>query len=153
MHFQVIGMRGDATFERMVGHFTSMGGDCVLLDPDMVVGRDHLLSAAEHAERAFREGTNRSKTVLTEIILYAAWERQIGRAMAKMRPKEGRTDYVALLVDIDDPRLDDIGMVRDDSLIDATEEKAARLGLITGGSLGYEDQAVENVAMVELLKA
>ncbi len=146
-------MRGDATFERMVGHFTSMGGDCVLLDPDMVVGRDHLLSAAEHAERAFREGTNRSKTVLTEIILYAAWERQIGRAMAKMRPKEGRTDYVALLVDIDDPRLDDIGMVRDDSLIDATEEKAARLGLITGGSLGYEDQAVENVAMVELLKA
>lgn len=146
-------MRGDATFEQMVGHFTSMGGDCVLLDPDMVLGRDHILSAAEHAERAFREGTNRSKTVLTEIILYSAWERQIGRAMAKMKPKEGRTDYVALLVDIDDPRLDDIGMVRDDSLMDATEEKAVRSGLITGGSLGYEDQAVENVAMVELLKA
>lgn len=153
MHFQVIGMRGDATFEQMVGHFTSMGGDCVLLDPDMVVGRDHILSAAEHAERAFREGTNRSKTLPTEIILYSAWERQIGRAMAKMRPKEGRTDYVALLIDVDDPRLDDIGMVRDDSLMDPTEEKAVRLGLIIGGSLGYGDQAVENVAMVELLKA
>ena len=106
MHLQVIGMHGNATFEQMVGHFTSMGGDCVLVDPDMVVGRDHLLSAAEHAERAFREGTNRSKTVLTEIILYSAWERQIGKAMTKMKPKEGRNDYVALLIDIDDPRLE-----------------------------------------------
>ena len=145
-------MHGNATFEQMVGHFTSMGGDCVLVDPDMVVGRDHLLSAAEHAERAFREGTNRSKTVLTEIILYSAWERQIGKAMAKMKPKEGRNDYVALLIDIDDPRLEEIGMIRDDSLFEATPEKAERLGLIAG-SLSFEDQAVENVAMVELLKA
>lgn len=152
MHLQVIGMHGNATFEQMVGHFTSMGGDCVLVDPDMVVGRDHLLSAAEHAERAFREGTNRSKTVLTEIILYSAWERQIGKAMAKMKPKEGRNDYVALLIDIDDPRLEEIGMIRDDSLFEATPEKAERLGLIAG-SLSFEDQAVENVAMVELLKA
>ena len=145
-------MHGNATFEQMVGHFTSMGGDCVLVDPDMVVGRDHLLSAAEHAERAFREGTNRSKTVLTEIILYSAWERQIGKAMTKMKPKEGRNDYVALLIDIDDPRLEEIGMIRDDSLFEATPEKAERLGLIAG-SLSFEDQAVENVAMVELLKA
>ena len=152
MHLQVIGMHGNATFEQMVGHFTSMGGDCVLVDPDMVVGRDHLLSAAEHAERAFREGTNRSKTVLTEIILYSAWERQIGKAMAKMKPKEGRNDYVALLIDIDDPRLEEIGMIIDDSLFEATPEKAERLGLIAG-SLSFEDQAVENVAMVELLKA
>ena len=152
MHLQVIGMHGNATFEQMVGHFTSMGGDCVLVDPDMVVGRDHLLSAAEHAERAFREGTNRSKTVLTEIILYSAWERQIGKAMTKMKPKEGRNDYVALLIDIDDPRLEEIGMIRDDSLFEATPEKAERLGLIVG-SLSFEDQAVENVAMVELLKA
>ena len=152
MHLQVIGMHGNATFEQMVGHFTSMGGGCVLVDPDMVVGRDHLLSAAEHAERAFREGTNRSKTVLTEIILYSAWERQIGKAMTKMKPKEGRNDYVALLIDIDDPRLEEIKMIRDDSLFEATPEKAERLGLI-GGSLSFEDQAVENVAMVELLKA
>ena len=152
MHLQVIGMHGNATFEQMVGHFTSMGGDCVLVDPDMVVGRDHLLSAAEHAERAFREGTNRSKTVLTEIILYSAWERQIGKAMTKMKPKEGRNDYVALLIDIDDPRLEEIKMIRDDSLFEATPEKAERLGLIAG-SLSFEDQAVENVAMVELLKA
>ena len=151
MEFQVIGMRGDAGFDSIVEHFTSMGGDVVLMDPDMVAGRDHILSAAMHAERSFAEGTNRSKTVLTEIILYSAWERQISKALAKMRPKEGRNDYVALLIDIDDPRLDAIGMARDDSLLDVTDGKAEALGL-KKGPISYEDQAVENVAMVELLK-
>lgn len=151
MRFDVIGIRGPAPFDTIVSHFTSMGGDVVLLDPDMVAGRRHVLSAANHAERAFAEGTNRSKTLPTEIIVYCAWERQIGKALAKMRPKEGRDEYVALLMDVDDPRLDEIGMERDDSLVDATPWKAERLGL---GScfLSPEEQAVENVAMVELQK-
>ena len=151
MNFQVIGLRGDTGFDDIVAHFTSMGGDVVLMDPDMVAGRDHILSAAMHAERSFQEGSNRSKTILTEIILYTAWERQISKAIAKMRPKEGRNEYVALLIDIDDPRLDEIGMVRDDSLVDADDRKAQMLGL-KKGSVSYEDQAMENVAMVELLK-
>ena len=152
MRFQVIGLRGKAGFSEMIEHFTSLGGDAVIMDPDMVAGKDHILSAAHHAQRAFDEGTNRSKTILTEIILYSAWERQIGKAMKKMRPKEGRDEYVALLIDIDDPRLEDIGMVRDDSLYEATPEKAEKLGLLDP-LVPIEDQAVENVAMVELLKA
>ena len=151
MEFKVIGMRGDASFDTIVEHFTSMGGDVVLMNPDKVVGKDHVISAARHAERSFSEGTNRSKTLLTEIILYAAWERQISKAIDKMKPKKDRNEYVALLIDIDDEKLDEIGMTRDDSLIETTDEKAQRLGLIKG-SLSYEDQAVENVAMVELLK-
>lgn len=152
MKFDVIGIRGPAPFGDIVSHFTSIGGDVVLLDPDMVAGRDHALSAAIHAERAFREGTNRSKTLPTEIILYCAWERQIGKAMARMRPKENRDEYVAVLMDVDDPRLDEIGMVRDDSLAEVTPEKADMLGL-GKGLLSPEDEAVENVAIVELLKA
>ncbi len=151
MDFQVIGMRGDSDFDSIVNHFTSMGGDVILMDPDMVAGKDHVLSAAEHAERSFEEGTNRSKTLLTEIILYTAWERQISKAISKMKPKEGRNEYVALLLDVPDPKLDSIGMTRDDSLIDADDSKAAKLGLVKG-RIPYEDQAVENVAMVELLK-
>jgi len=151
MDFQVIGMRGDTSFDDIVRHFTSKGGDVVLMDPNRVIGKGHILSAANHAERAFAEGTNRSKTVLTEIILYAAWERQISKALTKMKPKEGRNEYVALLIDIADPELDAIGMTRDDSLIDATDSKAERLGL-KKGPISYEDQAIENVALVELLK-
>ena len=151
MNFQVIGIRGNTPFDEIIAHFTSMGGDAVLMNPDMIAGKDHVISAANHAERSFKEGTNRSKTILTEIILYSAWERQISKAIAKMKPKEGVGEYVALLIDIDDPNLDEIGMVRDDSLIDATDSKAEALGLVKG-PISYEDQAVENVAMVELLK-
>lgn len=151
MRFQIIGMRGDAPFDTIVGHFTSMGGDVVLMDPDMVAGREHVLSAVEHAERAFANGTNRSKTLLTEIIVYCAWERQIGRALARMRPKEGRDEYVAVLLGVDDPRLEDIGMVRDDSLMDVTEWKVENLGL-RSRFLPPVDIAVENVAMVDLMK-
>ena len=86
MEYQVISMRGGSDFDSIVGHFTGMGGEVILFDPDMVAGRDHILSAAMHAERSFSEGTNRSKTLLTEIILYAAWERQISKADSKMKP-------------------------------------------------------------------
>ena len=151
MHFQVVGMRGDADFESIVGHFQSQGGDVILMDPDMVCGKDHLLSAAMHGERAFSEGTNRSNSLLTEIILYAAWERQIGKALAKMRPKDGRNEYVALVLDVEDPKLDAIGMERDDSLIESSEWKSEKLGL-KDCFLSPEDQAVERVALLELQK-
>ena len=152
MRFQAIGMRGGAGFDEMIEHFRSMGGDAVLLDPDTVVGRDHVLSAAMHAERAMAEGTNRSNSLPTEIILYAAWDRQIGRALARTRPKEGRGEYVALLIDIEEPDLQKIGMERDDSLMDATPEKARVLGL-DDPFLSPEDQALELVAMLEVQKA
>ena len=152
MDFSVIGMRGNASFETIVEHFTSMGGEVVLLDPDYVYGRDMIESAAEHAVRAFEHGMNRSKTILTETIIYAASERQISKALSRMKPKEGRMDYVALLIDIPDPKLDEIGMTRDDSLIEGTPEKAERLGLINEMGIPCEDIALERVALIDLAK-
>ena len=151
MDTELIGIRGPVPFEDLVAHFTSLGGDVVLMDPDMVCGREHVMSAVMHAERAFSNGTNRSKTILTEILLYCAWERQIGKALSKMKPKEGRDEYVALLIDVDDPHLDEIGMVRDDSLYEPTEWKCEKLGL-RSCFLSPVDQALENVAMVDLMK-
>ena len=151
MDTELIGIRGPVPFEDLVAHFTSLGGDVILMDPDMVCGREHVMSAVMHAERAFSNGTNRSKTILTEILLYCAWERQIGKALSKMRPKEGRDEYVALLIDVDDPHLDEIGMVKDDSLYEPTEWKCEKLGL-RSCFLSPVDQALENVAMVDLMK-
>lgn len=151
MDTELIGIRGPVPFEDLVAHFTSLGGDVILIDPDMVCGREHVMSAVMHAERAFSNGTNRSKTILTEILLYCAWERQIGKALSKMKPKEGRNEYVALLIDVDDPHLDEIGIVRDDSLYEPTEWKCEKLGL-RSCFLSPVDQALENVAMVDLMK-
>ena len=151
MDTELIGIRGPVPFEDLVTHFTSLGGDVILMDPDMVCGREHVMSAVMHAERSFSNDTNRSKTILTEILLYCAWERQIGKALSKMKPKEGRDEYVALLIDVDDPHLDEIGMVRDDSLYEPTKWKCEKLGL-RSCFLSPVDQALENVAMVDLMK-
>ena len=135
MHFQAMGIRGDTEFDDILAHFQSLGGDAILMNPDMVCGEGHLLSAAMHGDRAFAEGTNRSNSLLTEIILYAAWERQIGKAISKMKPADGRQEYAAILVDIDDPKL----------------EKAEMLGL-ESAMVPFEDQAIEMVALLELQK-
>jgi len=152
MNVQVIGIKGDLGFDDIVRHFTELGGDVVLLDPDMVCGRDHILSAVLHAERALRNGTNRSKTLLTETILYAAGERQIGRAMEKMRPKNGKDTMVAVLFGIDDPCLDRIKMVRCDEITEASPEKARNLGADLFDGISCEDAVLEHVAMTDLLK-
>ena len=150
---KVIGLRGEASFDEMVEHFTSLGGEVVIMDPMYVCGKDHIISAVRHAERSFDNGTNRSKTLMTEIILYAAGERQISKAMSRMRPKEGCREYALALLDVpDDLKLEKIGMVRDDSILDADEEKAKAMGLDTSFGIDYEDLALEMVALLELAK-
>ena len=153
MDVQVIGIKGEASFEKMVEHFTSLGGEVVIMDPMYVCGKDHVISAVKHAERSFEHGTNRSKTLLTEIILYVAGERQISKAMEKMKPKEGCKKYALALLDQPaDLKLQDIGMERDDSILSATKEKAEIMGLENPFGIPYEDLALENVAMLDLAK-
>ena len=153
MEVQVIGLRGEASFERMVEHFTSLGGEVVIMDPMYVCGKDHVISAVKHAERSFEHGTNRSKTLLTEIILYVAGERQISKAMERMRPKQGCKEYALALLDQPaDLKLQDIGMERDDSILSATKEKAERMGLENPFGIPYEDLALETVALLDLAK-
>ncbi|MDR2846055.1 MAG: hypothetical protein LBV63_02115 [Candidatus Methanoplasma sp.] len=149
---KVIGIRGGASFDEIVSHFTGLGGEVVLLDPEMVCGKDHIISAVAHAERSFLNGTNRSKTILTEIILYAAGDRQIGRATEKMRPKPDADGMVAVLLDVDDLRLEDIGLERCDSIMDASENKAINLDIDEVPGVPYEDLILERVAMVDLMK-
>ncbi len=151
MRFQVAGIRGDANFDTIISHFQSLGGDVVIMDPAKIVGRDHILSATMHAERSFSEGTNRSNSILTEIILYTAWERQIGKALSRMRPPEGSREYAIVAVDVEGLSLDSIGMERDDSILDPDDEKIRDLGL-DDPFLHPEDQAVERVALMELQK-
>ena len=150
---QVIGLRGGASFERMVEHFTSLGGEVVIMDPMYVCGKDHIISAVRHAERSFEHGTNRSKTLLTEILLYAAGERQISKAISRMKPKEGCKEYaLALLDQPDDLKLDEIGMERDDSILEATDAKAEAMGLERSFGISNEDLALEMVALLDLAK-
>lgn len=146
----IMGIRGRLPFDTAVEHFTSMGGDVILLNPMYVYCREQILSAVEHAERAFRNGSNRSKTFLTEVIMYTSGERQVSKALKKMRPAEDSGEVIAVLFDIDDPHLDCLNVVRDDSILTGTEERAEAMGL--SGKGPYEYLALELVAMLDIEK-
>jgi len=148
----VIGIRCERPFSVIVDHFIGLGGDVILMDQRYVCGRDHILSAVMHAERAFEHGTNRSKTLLTETILYAAGERQISKALAKMRPEDGCGEMVAAVFGVSDLRLDAIGAVRDDDIFKCTNEKIKGLGLETSDDIPPEDLVLEMVAMMDVQK-
>jgi KEOPS complex subunit Cgi121 len=156
---EVIGARGpvdvpDQLYQRLNG----MNGMVVALDPGMVCGREHLLSAAQHARRAFERGTNSSSNLGIETILYASGERQISRALDKMGIAEGATGIALVIYDASpDEVLDALGMERDDNLLDCALEKLLAFGIKEEemDSLPEElrgDLILERVAFVEVLK-
>lgn len=130
-----------------------------IFDAGLVFGKSHVLSAYEHAKRAFDEDKNSSKSLATEILLYASGERQISSAIQKMGIKEGMTEFCVLLVG--EKGLDDLvqhlGLERDDSVLDGDLEKLGEFGISkeeiqTVLEEKIFDLVLEKVAMVDLLK-
>jgi KEOPS complex subunit Cgi121 len=148
----VIGMKCARPFDDIVKHFIGLGGDVILMNPEYVCGRDHIISAVMHAERAFEHGTNRSKTLLTETLLYAAGERQISKALAKMRPKDGCNEMAAAVFDVVDLKLDAIGAVADEKIIKCTSAKLKNLGISVDRTIPDEDLVLEMVAVLDIQK-
>ncbi|MEA4977694.1 MAG: KEOPS complex subunit Cgi121 [Methanomassiliicoccaceae archaeon] len=148
----VIGIRCKKEPKEVAGHFISMGAEAVVFDPDFICGADHVLSSYFHAERAFSQGTQRSRNLLTETILYASADRQIGRALKKMSPKNGDDAFVVLIIGkCDDLALSEIGAERDDSLIECTEVSANNMEL-KKCSIPYTDLILEQIATVDIMK-
>lgn len=138
---------------------STMGAEVALLDADKVCGTDHLESAVMHARRAFERGTNAANTLGMEVILYASGERQISKAKRKMG-LHAETERVAVVLlgegDMD-RALEDLGLRRDDSLLDCTPCKIGAFGLDPReleavGEDRAQDLVLEKVAFVELLK-
>jgi KEOPS complex subunit Cgi121 len=149
---RVIGIRCGKSPKEVAEHFIAMGAEAVVFDPDFICGADHAVSSYMHAERAFSQGTQRSKSILTETILYASADRQIGRALGKMSPKKGDTAFVVLIIGgTDDLALSEIDAERDDSLVECTEESARNMGL-KKSSIPYTDLILEQIASVDIMK-
>ncbi len=134
-------------------------GDLQLLDARLVCGRDHLLSAAEHAQRAMHEGTNAAKTLAVEFVLYASGERQIADALAKMGVRRDTTEFALVLFGGSDAEevLAALGLRRDDAVLDFSSAKLAAFG-ITAKEIESvppgraADLVLERVALVDLTK-
>ena len=140
------------TLQRM-GH-----GSAAVMNPDKVCGKEHLMSAATHAQRAFERGNNSSSSLGLETVLYASGERQISRALEKMGLIPGSEEVALVLFDLDpDDAIEGLGMARDDGVLECTLEKLRAFG-ITDEELNAVprelmcDLVLERVAFVEIIK-
>ncbi|MEE9592425.1 MAG: KEOPS complex subunit Cgi121, partial [Thermoplasmata archaeon] len=88
MKCSVVGARGSvgpvqAFIERLHVAAVESGLEAQAFDSDLVFGEEHLLVAWDHAERAFARGSNVASDRMVEVLLFAAGERQIAKALMK----------------------------------------------------------------------
>ena len=166
--FQIIGANGSIEskerFLDKVNEFVSKihQGEGMLvqfLNADLVCGRVHLISAIEHAQRAFSRGKAISDTLAMEILLYASGEIQINSALNKMGISDGCENVACIISnEIDmDSLLTFLDLERDDSVLDCSEEKLLRFGMSkesisAAGDDTKADLILERVGMVDVKK-
>ena len=125
----------DETLAKIAASAKSLKVEIQVLDASRICGKEHLIIAAEKAERSFSDKRNLSNTLATEVLLYAASERQISQAIMKLGIKEG-IEKLAIVVfgEIELAQiLSELGWEQDDSVlnplpdmdIDAIIEKMA----------------------------
>jgi KEOPS complex subunit Cgi121 len=156
----VIGARGGPIDARgLLDRLRGLGrGEVLVMDADMVCGREHLLSAVEHATRSFANSSNSCKDMAMETMLFASGERQISKAQEKMTPKSGSERFAVVLFDAPtDEVLRLASLVRDDSVLDCSSVKATNFGITrceleTAGEDRAADLVLERVAFVEIAK-
>jgi KEOPS complex subunit Cgi121 len=140
------------------------------LNADAVYGTQHLLSAAEHALRSFTQGTNATNSLALEIMLYAAGERQIQKAIKKMGVRTGRQAIAFVLVDQREKKgeakvyepviqrlLSLFQMTPDESVLKGDLDTLKHFGITekelrTVPKEKHGDLILEKVAMVDVLK-
>ena len=119
------GWRGAAPpIPNLVARLSHLPGPVQLLRADRIMGRDHLRSAVEKADRAFEQGRNVATTWPLEVLRYAAGERQIGRALAFLGLAAGPA-AVAVVLRGDPAEWHSLaralGWERDDAVLDGSD--------------------------------
>ena len=127
---------------------------------DRVYGVDHLRHAARLAERAVAEGRARSADLPTETLLYAAGERQVGKALALLGLRPDATAVAAVAWDAqalaafahaEGWREDDALLAGGPAVLDAFGIGPAERAMLPPERWG--DLILERVALVDVLKA
>jgi KEOPS complex subunit Cgi121 len=126
---------------------------------DLILGKEHIESAYEHAKRAFDTGKNISQSLAMEILIYASGEPQIANAIKKVGVKDGGERVVLVA----DNKVDVKGLIghlkmeRDDEVVKFSEEKLKIFGIEESEISAVpeekkKDLVLERVAMVDVRK-
>lgn len=124
-----------------------------LFRADRVFGAEHLVSAAEKAVRAMENRTNMARTLGMEIMLYAAAERQTGEALKKLGLFPGAEQIALVIIGnaSTDSVLEELGLERDDSVLDPAGKDPSVFGLDRNAA-NIADLVLEKVAVSEVFR-
>jgi len=130
---------------------------------DMIFGKNHIVSAYEHATRSIKNKKNTTNSLEMELLLYSSGERQLKLAIPKMGVKNGRGGIVFVLIGnnissiIIDELLSFFSLEKDNKLIDGNVDTLIQFGLKdeeikTVKKDKYENLILEKVALVDIIK-
>jgi len=136
-----------------------------VFNAELIFGKNHIISAVQHARRAIELKTNTTNSFKMEILLYASGERQLKLAIPKMGVKKGEINIVFVLINdngkITKKMTDDFilitTLIQDNSVIEGNENTLKKFGIDkreieTVMKTKYEDLILEKVAMVDVIK-
>ena len=139
------------------------------MDADWIYGKTHLITAINHAKRAFEEKNNSTNSLSMEILLYASGERQIQKAIKNIGVKKGKGNIAFVFTNKDNYEIAKISedvikkvltifdLERDDKVLEGDNNTLKKFG-ITKAELNvlpeskYGDIILEKVAMVDVIK-
>ncbi len=133
-----------------------------VFNADLIFDEKHLLSAFEHAKRAFDTKNNSTNTFSMEILLYASGERQLKIAIPKMGIKKGKSRIAAVFyADKIDTLIDDFlkknNLKKDKKVLKGDINTLKKFGITdseikTVSEDKYGDLILEKIAMVDIIK-
>ena len=139
-----------------------------VINADIVYGKNHLISASQHAVRAFEQKKNSTNSLAMEILLYASGERQIQRAIQKVGIKKGNVNVALVFVDefqengkvsdtIVGKILEALNLMREDKVLEGDIDTLRKFGitqqeLMTVPKNKHRNLILEKVAMVDVIK-
>jgi tRNA threonylcarbamoyladenosine modification (KEOPS) complex Cgi121 subunit len=154
----VLGARGKISdidaFLRKVAAIEKTDSTAIqLFRADRIFGAEHLVSAAEKAQRSMGNGTNTARTLGMEIMLYAAAERRTSEALSKLGIFAGTEALAMVMVGQADIEavLGELGLERDDAVLDPAGKDPSVFG-IDPGAVNVSDLVLEKVAVSEVFR-
>jgi KEOPS complex subunit Cgi121 len=168
---KIIGAKGNIkdidVFLKKVEDFSNKNNITIQsFNADLIFGKDHIISAVEHAKRSIERKTNTTNSLEKEILLYTSGDRQLKLAIPKMGVKKGRANIAFVFVNnenseisnkITNDFLNSLNLKGDDNVLEGNRETLRKFGIkdneietVTKEKFGFI--ILEKVAMVDILK-
>ena len=160
MNKVVIGARGKINIEDAIKKLRKFCSPCQIFDASVICGKEHILAACHHAEKAFEYKKNISNSLDMEILLYVAGKRQINEAI-KFAGAKNNGKYVFLFYGKSLKEAKDfihnLGLKIDNSLLEPDIKKIKKFGITekelkTVSKSKYADLVLERIAMLDVIK-